>query len=647
MISRTLLAALSLTIAVASGCSSSATAAAPLVVDDGCQPLLATTSRETSTASGCLVPYPSDAYRTADATTATGFRIALHGAAQPRTIKGAVADPHEVYASDGYSTASTLVATLPGPIVRDGLPGVFDDPSVSASAESGSVILRADTGELVAHYVDVRDNVAEGAPRPIELRAIAPLVPRTRYVVALSGVKLEGGAKAAAAEGFRRLRDHEHDPAVDGLAARFESDVFAPLAKAGVKRESLQLAWDFTTGSAEQPTRDMLSVREQTLAWLTTNVPDVKVSAVEAKDGTIVRGTVSGPMFLDAASHLTRGADGVPVQNGTTTFDFTAVIPDVVKNGTAPGLALAYGHGFFGDRSEVEGDAALTIGKTLSAVTFGIDWWGMARPDLAGVTDKAASDIPHVPEFAERVHQAMVNWLVMTAAIRGPMAGLAEMKRPSGDTLYAPSFVAYFGASMAHILGSTMVALNPDLSRAVFDVGGGGWTHIMPRSGNFGAFAFLVGSSFDDPVVVQAVLAMLARPLDRIDPVSYAPYLIKTPLAGSPPDRRFAIQIGLGDAGVPNVASFLLARALGVKQTVPSPKPIAGLDTTPGGEPGSALTLFDFGVDTSGYAQPYPLPANQVHDGLRTTKSALVQMAALLKPDGVVIHPCDGPCDPE
>jgi hypothetical protein len=310
---------------------------------------------------------------------------------------------------------------------------VFDDPSVSQRPDGSSVILRADTGELVPHYVDVMDRVPDGAPRPIVLRAIVPLEPRTRYVVALSNVKVEGGTTAAPGEGFRRLRDREKDQAIDGVAARFESDVFAPLAKAGVRREALQLAWDFTTGSTEQPTRDMLKIRELTLAWLAANQPAVAITSKETKTGTTVHGTVTGPSFLDGPQKLARGGDGLPVQNGNATFEFTAVIPPKVTSGTDPALALAYGHGFFGDRSEVEGDAARTIAETLGAVTFGIDWWGMSKPDLAGVADKAAGDVTHVADFAERVHQAMANWLVMTAAIRGPLAETAEMKRASGS----------------------------------------------------------------------------------------------------------------------------------------------------------------------------------------------------------------------
>ena len=61
----------------------------------------------------------------------------------------------------------------------------------------------------------------------------------------------------------------------------------------------------------------------------------------------------------------------------------------------------------------------------------------------------------------------------------------------------------------------------------------------------------------------------------------------------------------------------------------------------------SALTVFDFGIDTAGYADPTPLPQNEVHEALRINGAALRQMDAFLRPGGTVLHPCDGPCDPE
>jgi hypothetical protein len=62
----------------------------------------------------------------------------------------------------------------------------------------------------------------------------------------------------------------------------------------------------------------------------------------------------------------------------------------------------------------------------------------------------------------------------------------------------------------------------------------------------------------------------------------------------------------------------------------------------------AALTLWDFGVDPAGvYAEAQPPEAdNVVHEGVRVAPGALEQLRALYE-DGVIVHPCDGPCDPD
>jgi hypothetical protein len=102
-----------------------------------------------------------------------------------------------------------------------------------------------------------------------------------------------------------------------------------------------------------------------------------------------------------------------------------------------------------------------------------------------------------------------------------------------------------------------------------------------------------------------------------------------------------------GDNAVPNVAAFLHARALGVKQTTPAPRLVPGLETTTGGEATSALTVFDYGIDISCTVEPVPIAPNSVHDTLRVNPRALAQMDVFLSPAGVAIQPCDGACDPE
>ena len=654
--------------ASASGCSEDAASdEAPLAIEDGCQPLLARTTVDTASRGTCLLPYPSDFYRDgSDGTT----RIRTKGAAKPRRATGELADIHDVVAMDGFSLIPTIVATLPSILSPDGLPSLVDDPARSASAASATVVVDAETGAFVPHYVDHVDRGVDETHRPIVLRPFAPLAAKRRYIVALKGIRLAAadGAPSDPAklapppEGFRRIRDGSAslDASLVAVKERFDREVFAPLERAGIARRDLQLAWDFTTGSEEQPRADLLRVRELTLAWLTTNTPEITITEAKAGSERIwrtINGTITGPLFLDQAGvggRLFRGPDGQVAQNGTTTFPFTVNVPNAVRDRFEPGRALAVGHGFFGGRTELDGNGAKTIAEHLAAVEFGLDWWGMSKEDIGRATLTLGEDPAHGTDFAERVHQAMANWLVTTSAIRGPLTKVPELMRPAegpgvvigaggasnaGQPVYDPSFVGYFGASQGHILGGTLAALNPDFSRVVLNVGGGGFTHMMPRSSNFGPFSLVLDVTFEDALIVQAYIAMFQRAIDRIDPVTYAPLVVTD-------ERRVLVQTGLGDAQVPNAGSFLHARALRVKQTIPAPASVFGLEPT--NDPNaSALTLFDFGIDTSGSAKPFPLDQNGVHEGVRVNPAALREMDEFLRPGGTIVHPCDGPCDPE
>jgi len=657
---RPFFAAIAALIAVLPGCSSSPApqTLTPLTIPDGCQPLAPDAS--------CTLPYPSDFFLTSDATLPSGKRIALTGAAKLTTQDGKDVDVTATWAADGASRQPTIVAVIPGAIVGDGLPNLMDDPTASAKTSSPTLLVRADTGELVPHYVDLDLRPSDDAKVAIAIRPYAQLAPKTRYIVALKGVRTASGL-AAPAEGFRRLRDKQttKDPALAALAPRFDSDVFTPLEQKGVLRKDLQLAWDFTTGSAERPVADMLRVRELALAWLGSHTPEVTVAS-DMADGAywrLIRGTIKGPLFLDKpgiGGHLFRGGDGQVAQNGETTFPFVAIVPNTVRDQWEPGRALGFGHGFFGSTDEAVSGAARTLIPTLKAVTFAIDWWGMSEPDRDQVINDITQRPAHTADFVERTHQAMANWLVTTAAAKGPMTQLDDFKRPmsgpgtstngqgmsnAGALLYDPAHLYYFGASNGHILGSTMSALNPDVERAVLNVGGAAWTHMMPRALPFLSFQFLLLSTLRDSLAFQTAIALIAAPLDRTDPASYAPYLIGSKLPKNP-DRRVLLQTGLGDAAVPNAGAFFHVRTLGLSQVAPAQAaPVFGVPTADASTLTSGWTLFDYGIDTSGYRNPAPLADNRVHGSVRADPQAMAQMDAFLKPDGVVIQPCNNqPC---
>ena len=597
----------------------------------------------------------------------------MRGAAKPQRSAGGAADLHDVVPMDGFSLIPTIVATLPSSVVKDGLPGILDDPNLSATANSATVIIDAETGAFIPHYTDKIDRGVDAEHEPIVLRTFAPLAPKHRYVVALKGVRLAPaeGAPADAAglapppEGFRRLRDGAvaKDPALATMKDRFDCEVFAVLERAGIVRKDLQLAWDFTTGSEEQPRADMLRVRDLTLEWLAANTPAVTIT--ETKPGTDrIWRTVSGTITA-AALPRSAGARRAPLPWGgrarrpernddVRVHDQRADLgARSLRAGARPRLrarVLRWARRARGQRRKDDRGAARSrrardrmVGDVEGRRRAGQhDARRRSRPRRRLRRARAPGDGElarrdgGVPRPAHEGAGADAPGRGWQGVVVGP-GGASN----AGQLVYDPSFIGYFGASQGHILGGTLAALNPDFSRVVLNVGGGGFTHIMPRSANFGPFSIVLDVTFKDELMVQAYIAMFQRPLNRIDPITYAP------LVSAAPERRVLLQVGLGDAQVPNAGSYLHARALGVKLSMPSPANVFGLESVTAADGASALTLFDFGIDTRAYATPSPLGENEVHEGVRVNAAALRQMDEFLRPGGTIIHPCDGPCDPE
>ncbi len=659
------------------GCPAPEEILEPLALEPGCNPLLA--------GADCLLPFPSDHHRVADASLPSGFRVHPEGAAKLRTNRGRSADPSDFRAVDGASRLPVILALLPGDVSREGLADIFADPTApggTLTGESRTVLLHAETGERIPHFVDLDVRASDPSRRAIVLRPLVLLAPRTRYVVALRGIAGTDGATLQTPEGFRRLRDRQAkgDGVLEPLLERYEREVFPVLERAAVKREELQLAWDFTTRSDEHAWRDMLRMRQLTLDWLAANALEVRVTEVrESLTGAwrSVRGELTVPLFMESAepgARLFRGADGEVAQNGTTQIGFVAMVPETVRDRFEPGRAIAFGHGFFGLRYEIESPAYRKIANHLGAVLFSIDWMGMSAEDLATVSDAAVNRPSHLGLFVERLHQGMANWIVMLAAMEGPMRDLPALRRPTeanapgvhvddqgesnaGHLLFEPEARYFAGHSNGHILAGTLMALAPRVERWAVSVGGVGYSHMMFRSRNFMAFLDLLELSLPDRLDQQKLAAQLQPTFDFIDPASYAPLVFDAEatsagvLPQTPPRRDVLMQLGLGDPQVPNFATFTHARLLGLELTGPSP--VTPWGTTPRRpqdvERTSGLTVFDFGEDWQMYwREPQPdKPPNEVHDGVRLTRASMEQIDRFLRPDGIVTHPCDGVCGPE
>ena len=219
-------------------------------------------------------------------------------------------------------------------------------------------------------------------------------------------------------------------------------------------------------------------------------------------------------------------------------------------------------------------------------------------------------------------------------------------KSDDSEPVYDSADLYYYGLSNGHILGATFLALS-DIEATALGAGGAAYTLIMFRSANFVAFSFLLESVYEGSVNKQKWASLAQIGMDRIDPITYAPYVIERPLPGGATARRVLMQTGIGDPAVPSVAAHLHARSLGIPLLTPAARPVPGLIEAPfPSESGLIEVDYHIADPLPGSVADFPV-ANSVHDDVRVTDPTLRQLDAFFVPGGTIVQTCDGACDPE
>ena len=602
----------------------------------------------------CLFPFPSDVYLVDDATQPTGRRLEIPPEAQIADADGAKLDMLALHPADGFSTISQIMALVPADIAPGQLVTLDGDYTVSLRPESRTVLIEADTGARVLHIAEADPRALDPARRAVMIRPQVRLKEHTRYIVGIRRLNDVAGADIAPPPSFVALRAGAGAPAA--LQARYDADIFPALATAGAPREGLLLAWDFTTRSDEQTTRDMLDVRRMTMEALSATPPVVKDVVVQNdvsdKIATRLDGTIQVPLFMEtpnAGALLHRGPDGRVAQNGTANVPFLLLIPrSVAAHPEQAHRFLQFGHGFFGLRQEIADNFVFEFADRAQMVVAAVDWWGMSAPDSADVIGEIINDPPQSLRFVDRLPQGMANFIALSYAAKTSLHDAPETQI-GGQATWDPAELYFYGISQGGILGGTYLALAPNISRGVLSVGGGGFAMLMDRSRPFVPFLNVIAVRYPDALDQQKFVALSQLTLDRIDPMQYAPHLITDLYPGSPPSRRVLMQIGVGDAQVPNLGEHTLVRSIGIPLLQPSVRQIPGVETVDGPTDGSALEEFSFGI-----AEPLPgtyaTPAevgNGAHEGVRRSDAGQRQIDTFFHPDGRIEHTCDGVCDPE
>ena len=551
-----------------------------------------------------MLPYPSDVFRVEDPEIVGGFRIRVEGEALPVRRDGTPTDLLSLHPTDGFSPGSQILVLFPGGVDPGNLVHPTRDPERSLEESSPTVLLEAETGRRILHFAELDPRAGDDARRGLLIRPLERLGLSARYVVAIRGLVDRAGAPVVAPRAFAAIRDRRvgGHPVVGPVARRFERDVFPVLADAGVDRSGLQLAWDFTTASEENLTRDLLRVRDDLLARLDASPPPVTILRVrDDVDEHVFRriqATVRVPLYVGheyPGARLRRDDAGNVVAVGEADVPFTVHVPRSLATGGGPGRLLQYGHGFFGFREEAGSRFPTSFADRFGYVIVAADWWGMEFPDQIGV----GLDIAFEPElalrFTDRLHQGFANFLAVADAAMRTLPAIPEV-RIDGRLPYDPSRIHYYGISQGGILGGTYAALSPHVDRAVLGVGGACFPFMMFRAKPFELFLSAIELQAPDPLDQQKAVVGIQGSFDRIDPLTYAHRVLADPFPGSPVDRQVLMQIGIGDAQVPNLASHLHARAMGIPHLGPAPREIPRIDRVEGDVP-SALVEFDFGID--------------------------------------------------
>ena len=592
----------------------------------------------------CGYPFPNNVFTVADATTASGRRLALAQATMPPTNDGHQGLPDAFNGRDGFSPGGTILAHLPGATAT----GLADSVHIadSLSDDSPTVLLDATTGERVPHFAEIDVN-APAEEASLMIQPAVTLEYTHRYIVGVRGLVDEAGATVQASEAFAALRDATDFDGIDERRPLY-IDIFAQLEDAGVARDSLQLAWDFTVASREDTNGRAVAMRDAALEAVGDGPTYEILSVQDDVSESIFRritGEIEVPLFLDEPGPggvLVLDDDGVPTQAGTARYGFTIMVPYSAQEAPAPGVL--FGHGLFGSRSQVEAPAFGELANAANIMFVGVDWIGMSDEDpaLVGLIVQSGN-LSQFATLPDRLQQSLVNFLLVTRMLRTSIVSDPALQFEDSPMLDAEN-TYYYGGSQGGIMGASYMALATDVTRGVLAVPGQSYNLLLERSVNFDTFADVIDSTYPQSFDRQMLLGLVQLLWDRAEPSGFSRHIIEDTLPGTPSHQVLLLD-AIGDHQVTTLGAHVMARTIGIPLLAENPREVWGLETVDG-PTGSALVEYDFGLPPEPLANE-PMREGQDPHGRLTEVPAAVQTATHYFQTGDAVNYCDGPCDPD
>ena len=639
----------------------------------------------------CQFPWPNDYFTKRDRRTDTGRRLALVRSAMPRNKSGKPIDPTDINRADGFSPGSALLVKVPG----------LDTPAAAKKSKlppltnlkrglaktSPVVVINARTGKRHPVWAEIDANPKSAKDRVLIIRPARNFDEGARYIVALRNLKNARGRAIRPGRGFRLYRDRIRTGAkpIESRRKHFEQ-LFKKLKRAGVKRGSLYLAWDFTVASERSLTGRMLHIRNDAFAQLgDTNLKDLTVTGASpavtvdsvtdltpAEDPLIARkvqGTMTVPCYLTngcaPGGSFSFDSRGLPRQMGTATAKFFCNIPRSALDPAAPPKARPslYGHGLLGEADEIDAGNVKAMSNEHNFVFCATPWAGFSADDVPHIVS-VLSDFSGFNTVADRMQQGFLNMLLLGRAMVHPQGLSAQPAfQKNGQSVLDTTRLFFDGNSQGGIMGGGLAAVAPDYDRAVLGVPGMNYSTLLQRSVDYDTYSAIIKPNYPKEIWTQLWLADIQLLWDRGEANGYAHHITTDPLPGTP-SHTVLMHVAFGDHQVSDTAAEVEARTIGARAYQPALVPgrspwsrfqmIPSIGSFPFG--GSAIVMWDtgptrtVGTKTEGTDPP---PATNTpnrsgddpHDNPRDTPSARVQKSEFLKIGGSVVDVCGGrPC---
>jgi hypothetical protein len=502
----------------------------------------------------CLFPFPNDHFTVADATTDTKRRVNFNLLSMPANAAGKPVDPAPFNRNDGFSPGQEIVTKVPGLDTKAAFAQTksvpIDDMAQVFRPSQPVVVIDTVTRERHLIWTEIDANPPDAADVTFLIRPGKNFVEGRRYVVAMRNLRDAAGKLLGANEAFRIYRDGipTTNATVETRRKSFEG-MFQTLSEAGIERDDLYRAWDFTVASERNLSERMLAIRDDAFAKLgDTNLSDMKIQGssptweikrVEnytiAQNSSLMKrihGVVTVPCYLNAPGCPSGSRfafdptkpHGPPtaIPGNTTEAGFSCIVPR--KAATAPARVSLYGHGLLGSKNEVGQGQLQRFAQEHNVIFCASDWIGMSCADLPDVPSSPESfqnivgvyfnqiangtipappncdypsvvtileDMGNFPQLADRVQQGILNFLYVGRALIHPNGFNTDPEfkvGPGGGGAIdtGPGRLYYDGNSQGGIIGGALMAFYVDGDRGTLGVPGMNYSTLLQRSTDWG-----------------------------------------------------------------------------------------------------------------------------------------------------------------